>query len=118
MEKIRDAAAVIPFADQSESFARGFELGALWQSMQQGEDGLDLVIDLQNETLIHALATALGYACEVWPIDAKYGPSAMIYGRCRLVRKKGRTARPLAIVRGGLAYQEQSSGQGATDDGH
>ena len=39
----------MPFLDESESFALGFEMGILWQKMEKRETLLDVMIHSKNE---------------------------------------------------------------------
>lgn len=83
--KIANYKLVTVFPDQSPSYARGFEAGAIWNRMRSGrEDVIETTIHMDNVLTVERMCTAEGWDWKMKPYDA---PSEMWY-EIKLVKFK------------------------------
>jgi hypothetical protein len=60
---------LMPFIDESESFANGFECGIIWNKIEEGETLNGHLIHVENIKQIEMICSSFGVDCGIEIVD-------------------------------------------------
>lgn len=69
MGKEKEFNIVMPFDDQSHSFAHGFECGQIWEKMKLTEKFESHLFHTQNKKQVENMCKRFHYTCKIETID-------------------------------------------------